>query len=171
MTEPTVEQGSMNMLHFHIGDMHFCVSLAQASRVLPLVALQQLPDAPDYIAGLMNLHGRSVPVVDLIYRLNLPYKRSYNTDACIILCQVDDKTVGLIADDVDHVGSADHAMVQLQSLFNCNTPPLLGLVESKLGMAAWLALEPILDFDFSLPDGHVADDYHQILSALSDQTP
>jgi len=158
---------SVDMLYFHIGDIRFCVHLSRISSVLPLVALQPLPDAPDYLAGLMNMHGTSVPVVDLVYRLNLPDKRPYKVNACIILCQIKEREVGFIADDVDHIGPVDQQMVQLQTLFNGDRPPLLGMVESTQGMAAWLALDTILGFDFSLPDGHIAEDYHDLLSLFA----
>ena len=170
MNTSCMDTGSIDMLHFHVADTRFCVNLSQTSRVLPLVALQAIPDAPDYIAGLLNLHGTSVPVVDLIYRLNLPHKRPYKLSACIVLCQVDGKTVGLIADNVDQVGTVEPDMIQLQNLFNGTNPPLLGLVESMQGMATWLSLEPVLGFDFAIPDDHMASDYHDILSLFSDKT-
>ncbi|PJA32695.1 MAG: hypothetical protein CO187_03190 [Zetaproteobacteria bacterium CG_4_9_14_3_um_filter_53_7] len=171
MKSPCVETASINVLYFHIGETRFCINLSQTSRVLPLVALQPIPDAPDYVAGVMNLHGRSVPVVDLVYRLNLPYTRPYKVSACIILCQIEEKMIGLIADDVDQIGVVEPEMIQLHSLFNGDKPPLLGLVESTQGMSAWLALEPVLDFDFSQSDGHIASDYHEILNSFPDKIP
>jgi chemotaxis-related protein WspB len=55
----------MKVLVFHIGSDRYGLRLVQLNRVLPLVALKQLPLAPPYVAGLMDLHGQPVPVIDL----------------------------------------------------------------------------------------------------------
>ena len=55
----------MKVLVFHIGDDRYGLRLAAIVRVLPLLELKQLPLTPDYVAGLMDLHGEPVPVIDL----------------------------------------------------------------------------------------------------------
>ncbi|WP_374586296.1 chemotaxis protein CheW [Pseudoduganella sp.] len=55
----------MKVLVFHIGDDRYGLPLRQVRRVLPLLQLKGIPLAPDSVAGLMNLHGAPVPVVDL----------------------------------------------------------------------------------------------------------
>jgi len=167
MTSSCVEKSCVDMLMFHIGDVRFSVDISLVCKVLPLVALQQLPDAPDYLAGVMNVHGENVPVVDLVYRLNLPCRQAYKVSACIILCEIDGARAGFIADDVDQIESIDLDAVQLQTLFHSQKPPLLGMVESTSGMAAWLALDAVLGIDFSLPDDYLANDYHAIFHAFS----
>ncbi|WP_295995249.1 chemotaxis protein CheW [Rugamonas sp.] len=55
----------MKQLIFHIGQDRYGLRLRSIVRVLPLLELKQLPLAPDAVAGLMDFHGRSVPVIDL----------------------------------------------------------------------------------------------------------
>jgi len=55
----------MKVLVFHIGADRYGLPLAAIRRVLPLMALKAIPGAPDTVAGLMNLHGTGVPVIDL----------------------------------------------------------------------------------------------------------
>jgi chemotaxis-related protein WspB len=55
----------MKVLVFHIGADRYGLPLRQVRRVLPLLELKGIPLAPDSVAGLMNLHGDPVPVVDL----------------------------------------------------------------------------------------------------------
>ena len=55
----------MKVLVFHIGRDRYGLPLAGIVRVLPLLELKQLPLTPDYVAGLMDLHGVPVPVIDL----------------------------------------------------------------------------------------------------------
>lgn len=55
----------MKLLVFHIGADRYGLPLAVIRRVLPLMALKAIPLAPDMVAGLMNLHGAAIPVIDL----------------------------------------------------------------------------------------------------------
>ncbi|MEG2032577.1 MAG: chemotaxis protein CheW, partial [Janthinobacterium sp.] len=62
----------MKVLVFHIGRDRYGLPLAAIVRVLPLLELKQLPLTPDYVAGLMDLHGTPVPVIDLSRLAGLP---------------------------------------------------------------------------------------------------
>lgn len=55
----------MKVLVFHIGPDRYGLPLGAVARVLPAAALKQVPQAPGYVAGLMDLHGEPVPVIDL----------------------------------------------------------------------------------------------------------
>ena len=55
----------MKLLVFHIGQDRYGLRLRAVQRVLPLMELKRLPLAPPAVAGLMNLHGQPVPVIDL----------------------------------------------------------------------------------------------------------
>lgn len=55
----------MKQLLFHIGPDRYGLLLGAVVRVVPLLELKQLPLASDAVAGLMDFHGRSVPVIDL----------------------------------------------------------------------------------------------------------
>lgn len=55
----------MKVLVFHIGPDRYGLRLRAIARVLPVASLKQLPLAPGYVAGLMDLHGMPVPVIDL----------------------------------------------------------------------------------------------------------
>ena len=55
----------MKVLVFHIGPDRYGLPLACIRRVLPLMALKTVPGAPDAVAGLMNLHGSGIPVLDV----------------------------------------------------------------------------------------------------------
>lgn len=55
----------MKVLVFHIGAERYGLRLAGVSQVLPAAALTALPLTPPYVAGLLDLHGTPVPVIDL----------------------------------------------------------------------------------------------------------
>lgn len=55
----------MHVLIFHLGQARVALPSALIAQVLPMLATTAIPGAPAFIAGLINYHGRAVPVVDL----------------------------------------------------------------------------------------------------------
>ena len=55
----------MKVLVFYIGSHRYALRLAALSRVLPVAELKAVPLAPACVAGLLDLHGEPVPVIDV----------------------------------------------------------------------------------------------------------
>jgi chemotaxis-related protein WspB len=55
----------MKVLVFAIASDRYGLPLQAVVRVLPALALKQIPLAPPFVAGLMDYHGQPVPVIDL----------------------------------------------------------------------------------------------------------
>jgi chemotaxis-related protein WspB len=55
----------MKVLVFTIGPDRYALRLAAIERVLPVAALKSVALAPPWVAGLLDLHGEPVPVIDM----------------------------------------------------------------------------------------------------------
>jgi chemotaxis-related protein WspB len=55
----------MKVLVFSIGPERYCLRLAAVGCVLPAADLKHIPLSPPCVAGLLDLHGAPVPVIDL----------------------------------------------------------------------------------------------------------
>ncbi len=60
----------MLYLLFHVNDESYAVDVREVIEVVPKVKLRSIPKAPDYVAGLLNYRGASVPVLDLCMLLH-----------------------------------------------------------------------------------------------------
>jgi len=106
----------MKQLIFHIGPDRYGLRLRSIVRVLPLLELKRLPLAPDSVAGLMDFHGRSVPVIDLC-RLSgvAPAREHFDTRIVVVDYVAPDGVshpLGLLAERVLGVQEvADNALV------------------------------------------------------------
>jgi chemotaxis signal transduction protein len=83
---------------FRIGELNLLVSLDAASEVSVIPPLFRLPGAPKGIIGLVNSHGRVMPVVELSALFEKQQKRS-NT-AWLLTCGRGDGAVGLIIESL-----------------------------------------------------------------------
>ena len=139
----------MKVLVFHIGRDRYGLPLAGIVRVLPLLELKQLPLTPDYVAGLMDLHGVPVPVIDLSRLAGLPPAAAqFDTRIVIVDYQAPDgdtHELGLLASQVR--GIADIAMEKLEDS-GVTTAPFLGQVASDAdGIVQLVELQHLLPPD------------------------
>lgn len=136
----------MKVLVFHIGNDRYGLRLAAIVRVLPLLELKQLPLTPDYVAGLMDLHGEPVPVIDLSRLAGLaPAALQFDTRIVVVDYRASDGTshaLGLMAARVR--GIAEIRLDQL-SESGVASAPFLGQVASDAdGMLQLVELEHLL---------------------------
>jgi chemotaxis-related protein WspB len=98
----------MKALVFHIGADRYALPLKAVERVLPAMELKQLPQAPAFVAGIMDLHGQAVPVIDLT-RLSGLERGELLTDTRILLVQYPraGRLLGLLADRVQGIAEVD----------------------------------------------------------------
>ncbi len=69
---------------FSIEERHFALKLEGVERAYPAVAVTPLSDGPDLVLGIINLHGRIIPVVDLRRRLGYPNRPVRLDDSLVI---------------------------------------------------------------------------------------
>ncbi|UQA54885.1 chemotaxis protein CheW [Polyangium aurulentum] len=77
----------------------------QASDVLQMESFSgatKVPGTPPYVAGLIHIRGRVVPVVDLRLRFGLP-KVEPTLDSRVIVVQSGERTVGLLVDSAREI--------------------------------------------------------------------
>ena len=96
-----MEADSARQIHrrgFRIGDLKLLVSLDATSEVSGIPPIFRLPGAPTGIIGLVNSHGRVMPVVDLSVLFGIPQKRA--ATAWLLTCGRGDGAVGLVIDSL-----------------------------------------------------------------------
>jgi len=100
----------MKTMVFHIGRERYALPLASVLRVLPVARLKALPGAPDFVPGLLDLHGEAVPVIDLSRLAGTP-PDAVRYDTRILLVEIDAagrrRRLGLKAERVAGVAAVD----------------------------------------------------------------
>lgn len=107
-TKDSIET-ALHFLTFRIGDRQLAFPLEKVERVIRMAALVPVPEAPEWISGLLNLHGRVMPVISLRKRLGLSHKEAH-PDYRILVMQTQNRKLGVMAETVEEVValSEDH---------------------------------------------------------------
>ena len=87
---------------FHLDDGKFALFLSAVIRTIRVVEITSLPKAPEIVLGVINMHGRIIPVFDIRKRFHLPQREMQLCDQ-LIVASTSKRTVALLVDSVDDV--------------------------------------------------------------------
>lgn len=89
----------VELIVFELGGRAYAFTIVDVVEVLHMVALTPVPAAPPWLAGVLNLRGELIPVIDARVRLHLPAPQP-GLHTPIIVGKVDGRGLGLIVDAV-----------------------------------------------------------------------
>ena len=94
-----------NVIVVTIGGARYAVELRWVREVVSLGFVTNVPTAPPAIAGVCNLHGAILPVLDVAVLLGgAPGAPARQGDGALVV-EADDASCALRVDQVDHVAS------------------------------------------------------------------
>lgn len=101
--EIKIETGELlQLVSFNIGSEEFGVDILKVQEINRMIELTHIPNSPEFVAGVINLRGRIIPVVELRTRLGMPPKES-DKYTRIVVVEINEKTIGFIVDSVNEV--------------------------------------------------------------------
>lgn len=89
-------------LTFRLGDEEYGVDILKVQEIRGYDSVTRIPDAPDFIKGVINLRGTIVPVVDMRIKFRLG-KAEYNEFTVMIILNISGRIVGMVVDSVSDV--------------------------------------------------------------------
>ena len=89
-------------LTFVLGSEQYGVEIIKVREILGVLPITPMPQTPHYVKGVINLRGKVIPVVDTRTKFRMP-EREIAPETCIIVVDVDGKSVGLLVDTVKEV--------------------------------------------------------------------
>ncbi len=113
---------SVQWLTFRLEGGEYALNIRDVIEVLSMVALAPMPQTLPWLAGMLNLRGRVMPVIDLRRRLGLA-PRPYGLDTPIIVVRQAGRPVGLIVDEATEVLTlSDQVLTQPDALAGTEHP-------------------------------------------------
>jgi Chemotaxis signal transduction protein len=144
MEQAAIDSGKI--LVFKIEDEEYATQIGQVERIIECEKITRIPEAPDYLKGVVNNQGRVVPVIDLKRRFNLP--PSTGDQSKIIIARQDNGSVGLIVDNVSEVMDVDADSVSPAPdiISGIIKDYVKGIIKLEGRLIIYLNLNKILDF-------------------------
>lgn len=99
------ERSTEQFLIFNLGDENYGLPIKSVDEVVRVPPdITRVPNAPQYVLGLMNLRGRALPLIDQRTRFDASMKAA-GTGARAIIVQVGELHAGFVVDGVTEVAS------------------------------------------------------------------
>lgn len=94
-----------------LGKYQFGVDIKSVLEILCLEPVRPVPEAPDYVEGVINVRGNVCPIIHLRRRLNMPLEAQKMQNK-IILVHVQSSNVGLLVDDIKEIINVKEELVE-----------------------------------------------------------
>jgi purine-binding chemotaxis protein CheW len=96
-------QESFQLCAFFVGAVEYAIDIMRIDEILQPQRVTQVPDAPAWVEGVMNLRGALVPVVDLRRRLVVTSKPPPRLKPKWLVTLLGRRRVALVVDGVSEV--------------------------------------------------------------------
>jgi purine-binding chemotaxis protein CheW len=138
---------------FSLDEQSFALRLSAVERVIRVVAVTPLPNAPEIVLGVVNVQGEIIPVFDTRKRFSLP-DRELDLSDQLIIARTHTRRVALVVDAVSGINeSAEQEVVAAEKIL-----PGMEHIEGVVKLPDSLTLIHDLDKFLSLDQEKALDD-------------
>lgn len=92
----------LQLVTFGLDNEEYAVDILKVREINRLREITKIPNAPDYLEGVINLRGRVIPVINLRNTFGLPHQEDDGRTRIMIM-DMNGLTIGVIVDHVSEV--------------------------------------------------------------------
>lgn len=144
------EAQNNQLLTFKLGNETYGIEINKVREILTYPIVTPIPDASEWVKGVINLRGEVAPIIDLRVRFSVNKNPIYDQRTIIIAVKThDSRMIGLVVDEV-----SDMENIELDKLYpapdmgtSISPKYLKGLFKKEERMIVILDIDKILDKD------------------------
>jgi purine-binding chemotaxis protein CheW len=149
-----MDAGLEEIFCFGIGDIQLAIPLSAVTKIIRAVEVTPVPNAPKIFHGLINFHGKILPVINLRYKFNLVLT-DILPEQVFLITKTSDRQIVLVADTVEGVVSVKkesifHADFMNQAVEAYGVFPTPDGIVFIYDIEKFLEVEDIIEFDKSI---------------------
>jgi purine-binding chemotaxis protein CheW len=95
---------------FRLGNEEYAVSISRVREIIRFKGATKMPNAPEYVEGIINLRGKIIPVVSLAARLGLNMENV--TGKWVIILETTGQEFAILVDVVTEVIKLDDTSIE-----------------------------------------------------------
>jgi len=133
-------------LNFMLANEEFGLRVDKIREIIQLMDITAVPNAPDFVKGVINLRGKVIPVVNLGLKLGLPDNAS-NHQTCIIITEMPGNRglAGIIADSVSDISYINGTDIDDYVQNNLHADYIFGMAKTSRGVRILLDIDRTLN--------------------------
>lgn len=92
----------LQLVSFNIGEEEFGVDILKVQEINRMLEVTRVPNAPEYVDGVINLRGKVIPIIDLRRRFGMA-RKEHDKNTRIVVVELNGKVIGFVVDAVREV--------------------------------------------------------------------
>ncbi len=151
--EEVIDEGE-EYLTFHLANEEYGVDILRVQEIRGWEKVTRIPNAPDYVKGVLNLRGSIVPIIDLRTRFNLPTTEYSSMTVVVVLAvrnieEDRERIMGVVVDAISDVVAAKTSDIQATPEFDSSIKIeyISGLASSRDKMIMLVDVDKMLDIN------------------------
>ena len=106
-----IDANVVQLVTFRLADAEYAIDIMQTKEIIRMEKVTLIPNAPDFVEGVINLRGNVIPVIDLKKRFHLREAEGVK-NGCIVIVRIQKMEMGIIIDAISKVVHIPQADVQ-----------------------------------------------------------
>lgn len=150
-------------LGFRLAEERYGLEILRVQEIISLINITRVPRAPEFVAGVINLRGKVIPVLNT--RLKLSFEKTENTEkTCIIVVEIFRDgypvSIGIIVDEISEVVTLAAENIAETPAFgiSVNTEYIMGIGKSEGQIVILLDIDRIFSKDLFEIAGNAPDE-------------
>ncbi len=90
----------IQLVVFRVGREEYGLDIRDVREIIKMQQITEIPNAPPFVEGVINLRGQITPVVDMRRRLGSGTELEQSRDTRIVIVETERSNVGIIVDSV-----------------------------------------------------------------------
>ena len=136
----------MTLIVFTAHDKEYAVDIMQVCEVIRIRDTTPIPDAPDFVEGVINLRGNVVSIISLRKKLGFE-KKELDRSSRIIIAKVDDNMLGVVVDNVTDVLTVAPGNIKLPDEVLKKARYLTGVARIKESLVPIIDISRLLSYE------------------------
>jgi purine-binding chemotaxis protein CheW len=101
-SEDVVSSKEIQLVVFKLGTEEYGVDVHEVKSIIKKSEITRIPNAPEFVEGIMNLRGKIVVIINLLKRFGT-FNEAEHKGTHIIISEVEGNSFGIVVDDVQEV--------------------------------------------------------------------
>ena len=114
---------------FQIANEEFALGIEDVQEIIRYTQITSMPEAPQYVDGVINLRGVVIPILSLPQRLG--FEKKIDNKSKILICIIDDEKIGLLVDDVNEIMFIEDQYISKSTSFDALFSDVITLNDGK----------------------------------------
>ena len=133
-------------LNFMLANEEFGLRVDKIREIIQMMDITAVPNAPDFVKGVINLRGKVIPVVNLGLKLGLPEIEN-DHQSCIIITEMPGNKglAGIIADSVSDISYINGTEIDDAVQDQLHADYIFGMAKTNRGVRILLDIDKTLN--------------------------